>query len=52
MSGFVLHPEAVTDLNEIQDYIASENRRAADQVLQEIFEAIQTLVSLPQLGRN
>jgi toxin ParE1/3/4 len=52
MSGFVLHPEAVTDLNEIQDYIGVENRRAADQVLQEIYETIQTLVSFPQLGHS
>ena len=29
-----------------------ENRRAADQVLQEIYEAIQTLVSFPQLGHS
>ena len=30
MSGFVLHPEATTDLEEIWEYIASDNLDAAD----------------------
>jgi plasmid stabilization system protein ParE len=50
MSGFVLHPEALTDLNEIWEYIAADNPSAADRVLDEIQEAIRALVPFPQQG--
>jgi toxin ParE1/3/4 len=50
MSGFVLHPEALTDLNEIWEFIAAGNPSAADRVLDEIFEAIRVLVTFPQAG--
>ena len=36
MSGSVLHPDALTDLTEIWEYIAADNPAAADRVLQEI----------------
>ena len=38
MSGFVLHPSALTDLDEIWDFIAADNLTAADRVLEELFE--------------
>jgi plasmid stabilization system protein ParE len=41
MSGFVLHPDALTDLNEIWEYIAADNPGAAGRVLEEIYEAIR-----------
>ncbi len=50
MSGFVLHPEALTDLDEIWEFIAADNLDAADRVLVEIYEAIRALVHFPQLG--
>lgn len=40
MSGFVLHPDAVADLEEIWGFIAAENLRAADGVLKDTHEAI------------
>ncbi|MGC2831162.1 MAG: type II toxin-antitoxin system RelE/ParE family toxin [Candidatus Acidiferrum sp.] len=40
MSGFVLHPEALTDLDENWEFIAADNPSAADRVLEEIHEAI------------
>ncbi|MGB8472829.1 MAG: type II toxin-antitoxin system RelE/ParE family toxin [Candidatus Acidiferrum sp.] len=52
MSGFVLHPQALTDLDEIWEYIAADNPVAADRVLEAIFEAIQALVPFPQLGHS
>ncbi|MFI5094371.1 MAG: type II toxin-antitoxin system RelE/ParE family toxin [Candidatus Acidiferrales bacterium] len=52
MSGFVLHPEALTDLDEIWEFIAADNPAAADRVLEEIHEAMQALVSFPQLGHD
>ena len=47
MSGFLLHPEAITDIEEIWEFIAAENLHAADRILQEVYEAIQALVSFP-----
>lgn len=50
MSGFVLHPDALTDLEEIWEFIAADNPDAADRVLKEIYEAIQAVVPFPQQG--
>ncbi len=50
MSGFVLHPEALTDLDDIWEFIAADNLGAADRVLEEIYEAIRALVPFPQVG--
>lgn len=52
MSGFVLHPDALTDLNDIWEYIAANNLDAADRVLEEIYEAIRALVPFPQVGHR
>jgi plasmid stabilization system protein ParE len=46
VSGFVFHPDAFNDLDEIWEYIAAENVEAADQVLEEIVDAIRSTVSL------
>jgi plasmid stabilization system protein ParE len=43
MPGFVLHPGAATDVGDIWEYIAGDNLGAADRVLAEIYEAIQSL---------
>jgi plasmid stabilization system protein ParE len=37
MSGFVLHPDALADLDEIWEFIAADNLSAADYVLEEIY---------------
>ncbi len=50
MTGFVLHPDALTDLTEIWEYIAADNPSAADRVLDEIEEAVRALVPFPQMG--
>lgn len=50
MSEFVLHPDAVKDLEEIWEYVASDNLSAADQVREEIYDAIQSLVPFPYVG--
>ena len=50
MSGFVLHPDALSDLNEIWEFIATDNLDAADRVVDEIYEAIRTLLPFPQMG--
>jgi plasmid stabilization system protein ParE len=50
MSAFVLHPDALADLNQIWEFIATDNPDAADRVLDDIRDAIGTLVSFPELG--
>ena len=50
MSGFVLHPQACTDIEEIWEYIAADSLDAADRVREEIYEAIQSLVPFPYLA--
>jgi addiction module RelE/StbE family toxin len=52
MSGFVFHPDAVADLNEIWEYIAADNPGAADRVMEEIHEAIRALIPFPQQGHR
>jgi toxin ParE1/3/4 len=52
MSGFVFHPGALVDLNEILEYIAADSPVSADRLLDEIEEAIRKLVSFPQAGHS
>ena len=50
MSGFVFHPEALADLEEIWEFIADESLKAADRVLDEIREVVHSLVTFPRMG--
>lgn len=52
MSGYTLHPQALADLEEIWDFIATGNPAAADRVLEEIYETIQSLVKMPHRGHR
>lgn len=52
MSKFVLHSEAYSDLNEIWEYISADNIDAADRVLDEIYQAITSLVRFPAIGHS
>lgn len=52
MSEFVLHSEALRDLEEIWEFIAADNVAAADRVLEEIHAAIRTLVPYPKAGHK
>lgn len=52
MSEFVLHPDAVRDLDGIWEYIAADNLEAADQVREEIYQAIESLVPFPFVGHQ
>ena len=52
MSEFVLHPEAYTDLIEVWEYIAADSLDAADRVIEEIFQAIRSLVPFPYVGQE
>jgi antitoxin ParD1/3/4/toxin ParE1/3/4 len=50
MSGYALHPEAFTDIDDIRQHIAEDNADAADRVVAEIFDGIRGLVSFPHQG--
>jgi len=50
MSGFVLHPAALTEIQEIWEFIAAESLDGADRVLNDIYESIRALVPFPQIG--
>src|SRR5258708_24674595 len=50
MTGFVLHPEAYRDIEEIWEYVAVDNLSAADSIVEEIYEMIQRLVPFPGQG--
>ena len=52
MSKFVLHPEAGSDLNEIWEYIAADSLDAADRVVNEIYESMNSLVRFPHQGHS
>jgi hypothetical protein len=47
MSEFVLHPDAIKDLEEVWEYIAADNLDAADRVREQIYDAIKSLVPFP-----
>ena len=52
MNDFVFHPDALKDLDEIWEYIASESIDAADRVRDEIYDAIKSVVPFPILVIN
>ena len=52
MNEFVLHPQAIRDLEEIWEYIAADSIEAADRVREEIYGAIKSLVAFPYVGHS
>jgi plasmid stabilization system protein ParE len=52
MTGYALHPEARSDLDEIWEYIRADSVDAADRVVNEILTAIRALVPFPHTGHR
>jgi plasmid stabilization system protein ParE len=52
MKAFVFHPDALKDLDEIWEYIATESIDAADRVIDEIYDAIKSVVPFPYIGHQ
>ena len=50
MTGYGFHPEARADLDEIWEFIRTDNLDAADRAVAEILSAIRALVSFPGQG--
>jgi len=45
-------PKAVADLDSIHEYISTDNRNAADQVIARILQAMAVLERFPDIGRE
>ena len=52
MSGFELHPEAYTDIDDLWEFIAEDSIAAADRVREKIYDAIEALVPFPHQGHR
>lgn len=52
MNSLVLHPEALADLEEIGDYIASDNPRAAAKLIDEFYDRFHSLAGSPRQGHR
>jgi plasmid stabilization system protein ParE len=52
MIGYDFHPEALSDLDEIWEYIARESATAAEKVNGDILKAVRALVPFPHQGHR
>jgi plasmid stabilization system protein ParE len=52
MAAYVLSAEALQDLQDIWDFIASDNVTAADRLEDEFFEAFERLAERPLMGHT
>jgi toxin ParE1/3/4 len=52
MVGYDFHPEARLDLDEIWEFIRSDNLDAADRLIMEAFDAVRALVPFPHQGHR
>jgi plasmid stabilization system protein ParE len=50
MDAYLLSPEALDDLQLIWDFIAADNVRSADKLLDEFFDAFEKLAQWPRQG--
>jgi plasmid stabilization system protein ParE len=52
MSAYVLSPDALEDLQNIWDFVSSDNVPAADKLEEEFFEAFEILAERPRMGHT
>jgi plasmid stabilization system protein ParE len=52
VSGYALHPEAFSDLDEIWEYVAADNIDAADEMIADIVATLRTLAASPHIGHR
>lgn len=52
MSGYALHPRAYDDLDDIREYVARKSPAAADRLVDEIFDSIQSIAAFPHAGHQ
>ena len=52
MKRLLVSPSARSDLVNVREYIASENKRAAARIIREIKARFKTLLEFPEMGRR
>lgn len=52
MKRLLVSPTARSDLVNVREYIASENKRAAARIIREIKASFKTLLEFPEMGRR
>ena len=52
MTGYAFHPEALSDLDDIWEFIRADSLDAADRVISNILSSISALVSFPGMGHR
>ena len=52
MTGYVLGPDAVLDLEDIWDYIATDSIDAADRWIETLFAGFETIAEMPGIGHT
>ena len=50
MTEYAFHPEALTDLDEIWEFLAKDNVDAADRIVAQVLAACENLSRLPHQG--
>jgi plasmid stabilization system protein ParE len=50
MTGYDFHPDVENDFAEVWDFIAEDSPAAADKVIADIIDTIETLVPFPHQG--
>ncbi|MCL1468791.1 type II toxin-antitoxin system RelE/ParE family toxin [Argonema galeatum] len=52
MSNYILSPLAIQDLDEIYDYIASNNLDSAENFVDNVEQKCQSLAQFPNMGKS
>jgi plasmid stabilization system protein ParE len=52
MTGYGFHPEARSDLDEIWEFIRTDNLEAADRMIVEILSAVRAAIPFPSVGHR
>lgn len=52
MTEYVFHPGALSDLDEIWEFVARENVEAADQIVAQVLATCENLSRLPHQGHR
>jgi plasmid stabilization system protein ParE len=52
MAGSLISPEALQDLQSIQEFIALDNPHAAEKIIDQLFAAFENLAKFPHIGHR
>jgi plasmid stabilization system protein ParE len=52
MAGSLISPEALQDLQSIQEFVALDNPHAAEKIIDQLFAAFENLAKFPHIGHR